>query len=1182
MSIKYDKFISVVPTRTRAFVDYLLKNYLVKKVTSCYLLDQKVDSREGIAFLTFIDAIYNYDKEFKGYLTSKGYRDIYRINFSSSKTQDSMEDAFAYYSEFLCPYDDQIMYDSLSIEKIIAHTMRKLYNVANDYSVSPKVFGSKSKLGYFISDLESRVTLIEKESQDKKIESMVGDIDVPIFNYYVTASKILVELKKNYRNFIQLIGTKEEDLVSVSLLLSVLYANEKNNKSEINEGIKNVLNQYQFGFYSVCKSIGISNSNDLIRKINSNDDSFYAHYLKGYYKDYLDLKPTSVFDILRTIIDRKATNSFAVEKILAEFNMSKDIFKDLEQKVKAEIEIQEKNKFVNAVKEFYGNLPNETREYINFTTRLYTKLCSLLKDKDYENEFLTCSDDADTLSLLIADYVFNGPVSEFFKYYGVTLDKILELVGFELNIDEINELDLDQEILINIFKRFVYDGVNRGRSAENIKIENVSLNLCSRTFNKSIILESLFSKLSNGAILDSDFRNQLERHATTVENERKSKLRLELFTDLPYETIKLLESVSSIGEQFLNSKHQFEQNDLQFFSILYTVMIENSDLREYLESLGIDSSGIRNFLGLPQISPKKEGNIDVLCDHYQDFIYKGGNIELKRKEITPVRLVQNIFNKDLNNSYVVVKFLGQYGLTYDSFTDISSSLTSYQVKVELNNKIKIVRQSLEQYEDSARDLFELATKTYSTIMAYMSQNPNYNNEVIKTSKDVEELALLISLYHSDVPTLNFFEKNGLKLSSIYSYTGLPEELFTTLADFEPGVFIDHYKKYADKARSYSYSVNKDLRFVSKLLFDDAANDSMVIETITALTGNTYSILKEEVLSGQEHIIPLTVTDRIKLLDEEEVSTVDISDIRSVIEFGNSLTAHSKYIYDELPKIATSDTQSTAVSTINGLMEKLVVPEPKEEQPKRRGLFKLFRVEEPVEIVEPPRKIDGSTIEEIRSEIDKSIVLLQRELYGYDGIKKYIESYRIKNKEFYEETSKAIEQLEKKLEALSDADGDYAKRLEYNTYLQALRDKKGRFETSNVLMCQELYKVSAMMANHFVTINALEMARSDLLPLIGSELAINIGNQSQANGLKLSNTIVSLFQNVLNRNIEGASSNLELLKSSAIPEDLLSQLENSIGLYLNDVNNTRKLSLEAPSSSEITLTLDGDKAKQYKL
>ena len=134
----------------------------------------------------------------------------------------------------------------------------------------------------------------------------------------------------------------------------------------------------------------------------------------------------------------------------------------------------------------------------------------------------------------------------------------------------------------------------------------------------------------------------------------------------------------------------------------------------------------------------------------------------------------------------------------------------------------------------------------------------------------------------------------------------------------------------------------------------------------------------------------------------------------------------------------------------------------------------------------------------------------------------------------------------------------------------MRDKTNRFETTNKIAQQDLLRINDAITNHFITINALEMAKNDLLPLIGSELALTTGRLSEEQALSVSGSVLDLFKSLLTRNVSAAKSNMEMIKNSGLPADIVETLTRDVDGYLEDVSvelNTPKM-IENPVVQDI--------------
>lgn len=221
-------------------------------------------------------------------------------------------------------------------------------------------------------------------------------------------------------------------------------------------------------------------------------------------------------------------------------------------------------------------------------------------------------------------------------------------------------------------------------------------------------------------------------------------------------------------------------------------------------------------------------------------------------------------------------------------------------------------------------------------------------------------------------------------------------------------------------------------------------------------------------------------------------------------------------------------------------------------------------------------LNPDAIQELKDAIDSNIESLSKELLGYDAIRRYIEAYRKKNRSHLLLAMAETEKVDQEVNSLNpDKEEEYAAFLLATSRLQIMRDKTNRFSTSNHLMKQELLKVNQAIVNHFITINALEMARDDLLPLIGSELALTQGRNTENKSLDLSGNVIGLFQSLLSRNVTGAVENMEKLKQSSLSADTFALLNKDIEVYLQGLNQASQLEgkVESLDIDQVGITSD---------
>ena len=142
---------------------------------------------------------------------------------------------------------------------------------------------------------------------------------------------------------------------------------------------------------------------------------------------------------------------------------------------------------------------------------------------------------------------------------------------------------------------------------------------------------------------------------------------------------------------------------------------------------------------------------------------------------------------------------------------------------------------------------------------------------------------------------------------------------------------------------------------------------------------------------------------------------------------------------------------------------------------------------------------------------------------------------------------------------------FTQMLNQSSSQEIIQDKITTFETMILLMKQELIAVHRSIINHFITINSLQTSKMAILPLIATEMAINMGKATEGESLKLTGELVNLLQNVVNKNVEATKENLIRLRLSNISEETYNALSSEITRYLSSVD--RSTNLLGPSPEE---------------
>jgi hypothetical protein len=245
--------------------------------------------------------------------------------------------------------------------------------------------------------------------------------------------------------------------------------------------------------------------------------------------------------------------------------------------------------------------------------------------------------------------------------------------------------------------------------------------------------------------------------------------------------------------------------------------------------------------------------------------------------------------------------------------------------------------------------------------------------------------------------------------------------------------------------------------------------------------------------------------------------------------------------------------------IEGINEALSAVVEEKREPKKIGFWEsMFSLEEPVTVV---RKYNLEKIGDLQQAIDSQGLTLIQELQEYENVKTHIELYLDKLDKQLVELRKSYAELDDSFDNLDDI-ASFTGALNQKTKKELLASKISTVETMIVMMKQELVSVHRAIINHFITINALQTSKNAILPVLASELAINMGNKSESNAIDLTNNLFGLMQSVVNKNVDLTQSNLAKLRATSASNDLFASIDREVTQYLETVNRANKL-LEKP-------------------
>ena len=1150
LAFSFEEYSKTVPQRTLSFTKNFLKK-LYRGIEYFSINGRFINAGnnffdEDSKYALMLKTLYEHDTATM--MSSCGYNND-SISFSYYRKNREMSNSdyavlFEHYSYLFCLYNYKEEYTYLTPEKIVSAILAKVNSNHEHGDLIYSTFGNYNNTKNFNMTLVATDQEIINGIYRHHSNSFFRFSDITTINYMETASKVFQYLRDKKDEL--KVGKSNSDLSALSLLIAVYYYDDISNKDNVSKKdiIIEMFKDNNITLDSISKAIGLKG----LHSMNYNANPVI---LSSYFTDIF--KPgESVEQVLERVFSRANTQSIVIERVLAACNCSIDEFKTVSDQESFSTRVNERyESYINIknkqlIETIYNELPGKTIDFMEFTAKIYGILLNKFNEKMTNTNYINSIDDLDTLALLISGYFYDGNISKFFMHNGITLDNIFSVLGFNITKEYIDKCELDQNLMVSVFGRFIFDGVNKNKYHDKISFNDILNNLCNRRFNNSSILKRIFMTYSNSS-LDDDFFKQLNAFLKESEQTRIYELTQSIYGGLPYSTVDFLDNVSRYYQALSKCGYEWHGKELDIMAVLYAAISSNDIYALALRDLGLTDAYMGKYLNISGIRVSDyQPSIDIINEHYLSYI-SGDN----KGSISPEILVSLVLRDGIQSSVMINRLLGNIMVGYETISDIETVKSSYQTKKALEKRTKKEKDIFNHCNQEVINYLKSVTKIDPKIRDFIVKNGEIS--IIREAKDLEEISMLLGLFLTNSSSIPFFVHNGMDLITILGNLGLPSDFLQDLSQYpySPDILIEKYGKYV-----LSDYKTKDMTNIGKYLFKNEINDSFAIESIASAVGAVYDILKEEVINGHYHVVDLTVSERAEMLAKEPIESVVVEDMPSILRFGNSLTEHSTFIHKELPRLVLGDTSKEALQEIEEIISKLQLS--RKDEPSGFAKFVQVIFGNPEENVEP--EIDIDEIKELRSTIAAHELELSKETIAYVELFKYIEEYRRKCRLYYLEASEVEKKLLEKIQTLDpNDDGQYAAYLECTTALQIIRNKKSRFATTNQLLKQELVKISQIIGNHSTTINALQMASGDFIPLILTELTINRGTNAETKALRLSSSIIRLFESMLHKNVDASTEMLEALKDSGLSSETYALLEQGLQHFIEEVDSTPAIS-----------------------
>lgn len=1117
MNLSYEEFIKLIPEDTKEYVEDVLRC-----ITQYVILNRKMyieRSSDSIDEDYRIKAIFSEmlsRNEEYSYITKKikynTFVDTTDKSIYLSKSYSINPDAFNLYKEYFLIYNDISYYYGLTPLELVNNIFEKnqgILDYRDSYGIYRYCFIAND--GYKRLKVDKIIEEKRKEFENKLNIELFRNIPIDIVHLVTNASKIY---NYNIKHIKGMLYKSIDDLVTDSIFTSYLSSEDTD--------IKNMIKKLNLspGIIDFYRKKYIENTGDLDFEPN-----YYG--IKMYYeKYYKDLNSKTIENMFINLLNRNITNSTYVEELLNKYNID-------ENKIVSLFDTRTEQEKIN---EILTNF-NGDRNKLARLSKVYS--LTLKKANPINNKYLKTNDDILSYSYLtyLSIYEQDNILYQYLKDNDITIDKTNNLVEVNLTNEEIEKELIDLNTIKDVVSKNIDD-------FEEYFIKD----------SKSNALIDIFNSLSSNKICD--LNSEIENYIEKKELEYKDKIYLELFNGLNKETISFIKDLAYENKYLSANISDIDRKDLIMLSIMYSAFNVDS-LKSYLYTrydITTNLIEIYRKKSSKKYDYTEEDNIMLYNDYY-DFIFKGYNQDMARQDIMPQHIFRNIFNKSLYNRAYLVKLLHHLKLNLSNFDNFTEEYDNYLLGSQVKDKMESIFKGFYNcsVELNNNDRY-LNAYIENIILNALAINTKINeNNPNLTNLDKEKLSIMLSYILTYIDYIDAIDKdnklifgintlynNGITLELICKYLNTSkEELKFNIPPINYKLF-DNYIKYFD-----SNEKEKSLMTIMSNLFNPEINNSNILSVIGNLSTEQSRVLNIE-LSTFKPYIP-SLSECISSLKSLEVKQMDVEDINDMMSYGNELSKHFVTINEEEHKLLSGDSNDKSIANINEIItNSYEVIEPK------KSFFKWLFVEETSNNI----TIKLEAIPKLKEAINTNINILSNELLTYDKIRKYIIEYAKKNREYVIKTSEIVALLENKTNEVNPNDPySYIDSLQVSSQLQIAREKQNRFNTSNQLLNQELFKINQAIVNHFITINALEMARDDLLPLISSEILIAQGNKDANSSLELSKNIMDLFKAMLERNVDSTKEVLTKINSIYSLNGTTELLNMHINNYINTIDNT---------------------------
>lgn len=1140
-------FTSLVPQETFSFIqNYFSYKEMDNLEVNSNLLSFPYISEKYRAIICMLKAISELDPEARKILEKnnvkfkkKNIKNYYPTNIDSESERFKLFTNYSYYY-VLTPYR--------IISNYMKHNRTEIIDeLVNLIDFEPQNYNN------IIDELDKLDQKTIESLNSEYYNDYFRNVPIEVVSYLDTVGKIYnyLQYSPDVKEKIKTIKLSKENIKAVATLMALFMYEDVKEEPNVKEIF---LENFEKVGLTKEKIETVLNINFDMEKIEQEVEKTYPTLtLLHEFAEFSHTKTLTVDYIFKRIIHEGSNEYVPFQTILTKCKIDDNVLNDIYQ----QIEEQTENTIVINQEEFYQDLSPDTIKYLNNTYQIYMYLSNIYKEKEVDRIILQNEKELLTLAILISSYTRDGYVSTYFKDNNITLKKIENLLDFKMNFDEIKQIKIDENAIIKLYSKYI----NQSNLNKN-DLDFYDKLITSYDNTQNRLLNRIFYSFTQTTLPDN-FLNTIQNFNEKKEEEKEKELFNEFFLDLDTSIYEYLRKASYIYASIdYNQRLEFENKEKATISLLlaYLGYTDPGDIvYQYLSSKKIYTTTITDYFNCYDDFKMADNNnnplnIYIVSEQFGEFVFDGINKNKEKSEITITSILENVLSKELNNSFLLKYFLStQTTAKYEDFKDLDKKAQEYYEKKQHDikkSRMDILKsQVVKTYENLKK-----AAKIYTYLKENNIETININNKTVNIKDCMLEISVLISILQSDSPYKKYFFNRCETLENTIPTFNITNTEINDITIYD--IFSETINDIIGRDNTYGYE-----HYHSK---DEASAFRRIKnrQILKEIFGPSSKKIFEEVYQNKIIEDPLTREEVLAKLEKKPEISINSDDMDAALDFvlqNDDLTEYSKFINEELKKINSNSSGEESLKQIDVLVEKIYEDK---ETAKISFLSRLFNSKNQIEA----RKVNHGVIVSLSQELDNHIEILKKEILEYQFIAKCINAYLNTIDLHYEKLNSVLEEFQTTKMSLAEKEENYSKTLHYSMLTEVLIDKLNSYEKTKVLMKREQFSVYQTILNHFMTINALKTSKNDILPLIESEVFINMGKKSEINALELSNSLIALFHSVIEKNAEGTKQNLEILKKSSIPENALKEITTDLDKYLTEITSSEK-NLETKETSK---------------